>query len=112
MDANVRRLRQGPDLDCRRQRSWNTDVGVEGAHLRRSCADEPQRYDVLRWIAALHMGRTFLGMRGDAVRFVSCQAVVVLRMVVIVVEMRVQERERALRGSQRRNEQEDERPVH
>ena len=59
-------------------------------HLRRSRADEGERYGVLSRIAAFEMKRVVVAMYEDPVMLVGRESVMVLRMVVAVVEVGMQ----------------------
>ena len=81
-------------------------------HLGRSCADERERYGVLSRIAAFQMRRVVVAVCDDPVMLMSCDPVVVLRMIVVVVDVSVQQGQRPRRRDQRRNEQQRQRSVH
>ena len=80
--------------------------------LGRNCADERERYGVLSGIAAFPMGRVVVAVCDDPVMLVSREPVVVLRMIVVVVDVSVQQGHGPRRGDQRRNEQQRQRAVH
>ena len=81
-------------------------------HLGRSCADERERYGVLSGIAASQMRRVVVAVCDDPVMLMSCEPVVVLWMIVVVVDVSVQQGHCPRRGDQRRNEQQRQRAVH
>jgi hypothetical protein len=58
------------------------------------------------------MRRAVLAVRDDTVMLVSRETVVVLRVLVVVVDVGVQQGQCARRGDQRRNEQQRQRAVH
>jgi hypothetical protein len=73
-------------------------------HLAWSCTDERQRYSVLSRIATFQMRCPVLVVRDDTLMLVSRETVMVLRMIVVVVDVSVQQGHCPRRGDQRRNE--------
>ena len=67
---------------------------------------------MLSGIAAFQMRRAVFAVRDDTVMLVSRETVVVLRMIVVVVEVSVQQGQRGRRRDQRGNEQQRQRAVH
>ena len=98
MNPNICRRRGELDLEWRRQRFWRVRVGGETMHLRRSCTDERERYRVLPGIAAFQMRPAVLAVGDDRLMLVSRHTVVVLRMIVVVVDVGVQQGHGARRG--------------
>jgi hypothetical protein len=74
--------------------------------------DERERYRVLSRIAALQVGSSVVRMRRLRVVLVGGKPVVVLRMIVIVVDVRVQQRRHAGRRNQRRGKQQRQHAMH
>jgi hypothetical protein len=70
----------------------------------RSCTDERQRYSVLSRIAAFQMRRPVLVVGDDTLMLVSRETVIVLRMIVVVIDVSVQQGHCPRRGDQHRNE--------
>ena len=73
-------------------------MGLETMHLRRSCTNERERDRVLPGIAAFQTSRAVLAVCDDMVMLVSRETVVVLRVIVVVVNVGVQQGHRPRRG--------------
>ena len=93
------------DLYLRTWRCGEGELRVKGMSLRRCCTGESERNPVLSRIAALQMGHIVVGMAGRGVVLMSREPVAMLRMIVIAVDVRVQQRRHAGRRHQRRDEQ-------
>ena len=82
-------------------------------HLGRSCADKRKRYHVLSRIAAFQMRHVVVAVcDDDPVMLVGREPVVVVRMIVVVVDVSVQQGHCPRRGGQRRNEQQRQPAMH
>ena len=79
---------------------------------RRSGTDEREEYGVLSRIARFQMRRVIVRVGSNAVMLMNREAVVVLGVIVLVVDVGVQQRHRSRRGDERRDEQQCQRAVH
>lgn len=112
MNAEVRISNSPGDLQLWNQRSRRRVLRVNAVHLWWTRTHERERYRVLSRIAALQVSRSVVRMRRPRVVLVGGRPVVVLRMIVIVVGVRVEQRRHAGRHNQRRDEQQHQSAVH
>ena len=100
------------DDELRAGRSADGELSVGRVHLRWCGRDECVRHRVLSRIAALEMSDAVLRMARRRGVLMRGKTVVVLRVIVIAVGVRVQQRRQTDRRNQRRDEQQREDAVH
>jgi hypothetical protein len=110
--ANVSNNRGGSNGDARNHNRRPRELGEIDVHLQRCSTDECKRNRVLCRIAGFQMRTCVVRGAGRLVMLMGCQPVMVLRMIVIVVNVGVQQGDRPRRGDQRRNEQQCQGAVH
>jgi hypothetical protein len=96
-----------------RARRWGKrNLRVSSVYLRRCDADECERNPVLSGIAAFHMSCSVIRMRRLGVVLVKGKRVNVLRMIVVIIGVGVEQRPHAGSRNQRRDEQRCQGAVH
>lgn len=105
MNPDVRRAHVARDADVGPGRRRGREFRVRGVRLQRRGANECVRNRVLSRIAVLETSRSVVSCARDELVAVSRESVVMLRMIVIAVGVRMQQRRPAGRRDQRRDEQ-------
>jgi len=112
VNTDVEVANRALELNFRNCRRREGELRIDDLNLRRRCADERERQDVLSRVAAHQMSRWVIRMVPCRVVLVGGQPVVVLGVVVIVVGVRVQRRRQTGRRNQRRDEQQRQDAAH
>ena len=112
MNADIRISNNPFDLQLWNQRSRRSDPRVSSVQVRWTRTDERERNRVRSRIAALQVSRSILRIRWLRVVLMSGKPVMVLRMIVVVVDVGVQQGHRARRHNQRRDEQQRQQAIH
>lgn len=106
MDPDVRITDRLPTLKVRRRELGDAELRDNGGNLWNRGAQRCERDRVFSRFAALNPSDALVAMRCRQVVFVRGQSVAMLRMIVIRVNVRMQQRPRARGRHQRRNEEE------
>ena len=112
MNPDIRVSHAALDLNLATARYRDGELRMDGVHLRWRRTHERDRHGVLSRIAALQMSHSVVGIARWRVVRMSREPMMVLRMVVILVGVRVQQRRHAERRNQRRDEQQRCNAVH